>query len=219
MDEPANARRLVDILANGLEQSPVVGDEARAFISKAAHAMRESTLVRNLQPAAPMRRYAGWESLLALATSQRTDGLVATIANLARDKLPWIEGRHFWPEQEHRHFAERMFGALLMGEPGSAFYTDQRYILMLHIMAPHATYPLHQHRIPEGYYIVAGNPEFTGDGTCWRLQPPGSLYYNKSWAPHGIRTKDQTMLSINIYLPPFGWEGGLAPFGPKASGD
>ena len=44
-----------------------------------------------------MLRYDGWESLLALAEGQRKDGLVAAIATLERENIPWIEGSHFWP--------------------------------------------------------------------------------------------------------------------------
>jgi len=209
MQEPSNARRLVDALANGLELARVGNDEAQEFITKAIEAMREATLTRNAKAAPAMQRYEGWDSLLALAARQRKDDLAAAIAAIGSESIPWIEGRHFWPEEQHRYFAQRMSGALLMGEPGAAFYTQERFILLLHVMAPHAIYPLHEHRIAEGYYIVAGNPEFSRDGHHWIAQPPGSLHYNKSWAPHAIRTKGQAMLSINIYLPPFGWEGDL----------
>ena len=67
MHEPQNARRLVDILALGLENTKVTGEEARAFVTRAVEAMRESTLERNPNPAASMLRYQGWESLLDLA--------------------------------------------------------------------------------------------------------------------------------------------------------
>ena len=218
MQEPQNARRFVDILASCLENTQVASEQARAFVTNSVEAMRESTLERNSKPAASMLRYDGWESLLALAEGQRKDDLVAAIATLERENIPWIEGSHFWPDQKYQYFAQRMCGALLMGESGAAFYNQERFILLLHVMAPHTTYPLHEHRIPEGYYIVGGHPEFTGDGNHWIAQPPGSLYYNKSWAPHAIRTKAQPMLSINIYLPPFGWDGGLVPCEPKTLG-
>ena len=105
MQEPQNARRLVDILASGLENTQVASEQARAFVTNSVEAMRESTLERNSKPAASMLRYDGWESLLTLAEGQRKDGLVAAIATLERENIPWIEGSHFWPNQKYQYFA------------------------------------------------------------------------------------------------------------------
>ena len=102
-----------------------------------------------------------------------------------------------------------MFGVLMVGEEGAAFYAEDSYIVLMHVIAPHTIYPLHAHQIPEGYYIVAGHPELTRDGEHWETKPTDSLHYSRSWEPHGMRTNGEPMLSLDIYLPPFGWEGGL----------
>tara|TARA_B100000029_G_C17405995_1_gene898908 strand:+ start:464 stop:925 length:462 start_codon:yes stop_codon:yes gene_type:complete len=151
---------------------------------------------------------------MALARAQHDCDLVDAI-ELIEPELCWIEGNHFWPEERYRYFANHMTGAMVFGEPGSPYMIEQRCIVLLHVQMPHAIYPLHEHRIPEAYYIVAGNNEWTHDGVVWERHQPGELFYNASWQPHAIRTGDEPSLSLDVYLPPFGWEGGLCGDDPR----
>ena len=210
--EPASLRLLMDSLAGALETTLHTGrydgEEAAAFLHNAAGAMRASRLHPNLEAPAGTQAYPGWSALLSLAREQHEAALIDALAAVTHD-IDWIDGQHFWPGERYRYFAEKMYGALLVGDEQCSFLCDDGYILLLHTIEPHSVYPLHQHSIPEGYYVVAGNNEWSHDGENWQCLPPGSLYYNASWQPHTIRTGDEPSLSLDIYLPPFGWDGGL----------
>ena len=208
MMQPALARQFVDRLADLLAQAPCPDTGGETFAAAVASEMRGAVLSVNTTPAQSRNRYPDWEGLTTLAASQTSVELITLLREL-EPLLPWIEGSHFWPAQEHRYFAEKMWGALVIGEAGAAFYAEERYIMMLHTMAPQCVYPLHEHRIPEGYFIIGGHVDWSRDGEHWEPRPPGSLFYNKSWAPHSIRTHNEPLLSLDVYLPPFGWEGGL----------
>lgn len=104
---------------------------------------------------------------------------------------------------------KRYGGALLVGEDDALFIGERRYIALLIIIAPNTTYPLHAHRIEELYYVLSGNADWSHDGTVWTTLPPGSLFFNRSYEPHAIRSNDAPLIAMGLYLPPFGWEGGL----------
>ena len=120
-----------------------------------------------------------------------------------------MNGRRFWPEPEHQEFAERLWGAFLVGDEEAPFSAEDRYIALLMVMGPDVLYPLHSHRIEELYFILSGRGEWSHDGATWAALPPGASFFNPSWQPHAIRAAAQPVVSIGFYLPPFGWEGGL----------
>ena len=208
-DEPYAARRLANALADSLERARTGGNDATTFIEEAVAALRQAPLGRNPCAAKSNAPCSGWDGLTAFASTQHDTELVNALVDVTED-LPWIAGNHFWADEKYAYFADHMWGAIVMGEEGAAYLTDERYIVLLHIQEPNAIYPLHEHRIPEGYYIVAGTNEWSHDGVNWETHAPGTLFFNESWQRHAIRTGQEPSLSLDIYLPPFGWEGGLS---------
>ncbi len=81
---------------------------------------------------------------------------------------------------------------------------DERVILGLFLLGPHAVYPPHAHPAEEFYVPVAGNVEFeVGAGSGYRAIPPGGVVLHHSNVSHSIRTGAEPSLSV------FGWTGDL----------
>ena len=203
MDTLTLGKQFVDALATHLTGVTSADPGGDAFIASVETALRHSPLSLNTHAAPKAARYPEWQQLTTMARRQSNATLVDTLIAL-EPHLAWIPGNHFWPEPGHAYFAEKMFGALIAGDEGSNFNCDQGYILLLHTMQPYSIYPLHEHRIPEGYCILGGHCEWTHDGVNWSVRPPGTLFYNESWEPHAIRSHEEPLLSIDLYLPPFG---------------
>lgn len=200
--------RLVTCLANSLDKVANIDAGGERFAQRAATALRESCLSVNPTPTPSAGPCSGWNELIEMARRQSDPDLVNALFAL-EPCIPWIPGNHYWPEKKYDYFTTTMRGGLVIGDDGAAFNCEGGYIVLLHTMHAHSVYPLHKHRIPEGYFIVGGHCEWSHDGKNWSTYIPGTLFYNQSWEPHAIRSKDEPLLSLDIYLPPFGWEGGL----------
>ena len=206
MHEPELARRVADELADALAECRPIGDGATGFARDIESALRLAPLLPN--PAAPeVAAYEGWEAVVQRSLAAADDGLHEAIARIGRE-LSWIDGTRFWPGEEHS-FARRILGSLMAGDHESAYLTDGRYIALLMVVEPNTTYPPHAHQIQEGYYVIAGRGEWTVDGDPWRPHEAGTLVHVPSCDSHGIRTGDEPLVCMNLYLPPFGWEGDL----------
>ena len=57
--------------------------------------------------------------------------------------------------------------------------------------------------------MLSGSGDWSHDGENWQRLSPGAVFHNTSWQPHSMRSHDEPLLSMGLYLPPFGWEGGL----------
>ena len=89
------------------------------------------------------------------------------------------------------------------------FLAEDRYIALLFILFPNTTYPLHAHRIEELYVVLSGEADWSHDGESWTTLSPGSVFHNHSYQPHAIRAGREPLISMGLYLPPFGWENAL----------
>ena len=120
-----------------------------------------------------------------------------------------MDATRFWPEEKYQNFTSKLSGAVLIGPDDAEFTADDKYIVLLGMMSPNTTYPLHQHKIRELYYVVSGYASWSHDAKQWEILPPGSVFFNRSHEPHAIRTDNQFLIFVSFYLPPFGWEGGM----------
>ncbi len=105
----------------------------------------------------------------------------------------------------------------LVGPDDAVYTTADRYIIHLVIIGRYNTYPLHEHRIKEAYYVVAGHANWLRDEVNWVTWPPGAVFFKRSWESHTICTDDEPLLFLSFFPPPFGWEGGLVEAQGKGS--
>ena len=147
-----------------------------------------------------------WNAALELSRQQRHDSLPNLIDGF-QSGLNWISAGRFWPEEEYGDFSKKISGAFLVGPGDAAFSADDRYIALLGAIDTHVTYPLHEHRIEELYYVVSDHAGWSHDAEKWTLLDPGEVFVNRSHEPHAIRTYGEPLLFCSFYLPPFGWEG------------
>ena len=208
MDPTEVVDNLVSELATVLESAAPPGPDAQAFVGKVIAELRLGQLTRNEK--APSAQ-APKDALQPIS-----DGIGKIGSERLRDAVealwphcPWIGADRFYPEPEHEHFSKKMWGAMIVGENDALFTAEQRYIVLLIVIAPNTTYPLHAHRIEEAYYVLAGQADWSHDGEAWTTLPPGSIFFNRSYEPHTMRTSDEPLIAMGFYLPPFGWEGGL----------
>ena len=107
----------------------------------------------------------------------------------------WFRAEQFNPDPEYRYFSGNVWGALIAGQDDAIFSTGDRYIALLIVIDPHTTYPLHAHRIEELYYILSGKASWSHNGKEWDALSPGSLFHNRSYQPHTIRTLEHPLMT------------------------
>ena len=211
-----SARTIVDehvIALKSVDNSDPVIDK---FIELLTSEMQAAQLVRNILPPQNEGPSPEWRNFFNGATKQRFHRILDSIHNL--DPLySWIYADKFYPDPRHRYFSRTISGTMIFGEDDALFHTESRYIALLMVMNSNTIYPLHAHRIEELYLVLSGHAEWSHDGQNWTMLPPGSVFFNKSYQPHTMRTIDEPLMAMAFYLPPFGWEGGLieAPQGKR----
>ena len=153
------------------------------------------------------------ESSLELLGQQPSNPLLDAVHALG--PLPkWIRALDFYPEPEHRHFTENVWGVTLIGEEDALLHAAGHFIALLIVIDAHTHYPLHAHRIEELYCVIAGTAEWSHDGESWQTMTPGEVFHNPGWQAHTMRTGAMPVMAMGFYLPPFGWEGGLVGISP-----
>ena len=210
MDQTEIAERLIADLASGLRSVAAPEPDTRDYLDRLLAEMGATALRPNgaipegLLPTPELR------SILESGEDWRSDPVLKAVKALTQ-RFSWIRADRFYREPEHRHFSERIWGGLIVGEADAPFSAEDRYIALLILLLPNTTYPLHAHRIEEAYYVLSGQADWSHDGRSWTRLSRGGLFHNRSWEPHAIRTSDEPMIAMGLYLPPFGWEGGLLP--------
>ena len=205
--EVNKARELMQALATAIDRAPNLEASSRAFADRLVAALGTAQLSPNAaaddtdQPPAQC-----WQQIMDQSIG--AGPLLQAVQDLDPIRR-WIRAVDFYPEPEHGYFAEHVWGALIAGEQDALVNTNERYIALLIVIEPHTHYPLHAHRIEELYFTITGQAEWSHDGKLWEAVPPGSVFHNASWQPHTMRTGDEPLLAMGLYLPPFGWEGGL----------
>ncbi len=202
------ARYLIESFADGLAAATIREPGAEDFARGLVAEMRAAPLSANL----PLPVGVPPAEDLRVAFSQGGPAIDETVFAAVRELLPlcsWFRSEQFYPEPEHRHFAEKIWGTLLVGEQDALFTAEDRYIALLMVIESGVTYPLHAHRIEELYYVIAGDADWSHDGRGWSRLAPGATFFNRSYETHTIRANDHPMIAVGFYLPPFGWEGGL----------
>ena len=181
---------------------------AAAHVDALRCELQNSTLTQEREGSVTEGPVLPWQQLFPRADDWPAPGLPALVNQLI-PLCRWFRGNEFYTRPEDRHFAERLWGAELVGHDGGIFSCGQRFILLLIILEPDTLYPLHAHRIEETYLVLAGRGEWTHDGHDWAQLEAGDSFHNESWQAHAIRTGAEPVMTLGIYLPPFGWEGGL----------
>jgi mannose-6-phosphate isomerase-like protein (cupin superfamily) len=125
------------------------------------------------------------------------------------DRCEWFCADTFYPEDRYRGFSEKVWGSQILGHENGLFSVDEKLIALLILIEANTTYPLHAHRIEELYLVLAGEAEWSRDGESWERLGPGMVFHNPPWGPHTMRTGTIPVAAFGLYLPPFGWEGGL----------
>ena len=199
---------LMATLAASLEAADAPDRAAAVFIERLAEALRSATLSRNPKRPETIRPDDEWQRIFPPDGAWRDDRLLAGLQEL-RLACRWFRAESFYSGPEHRHFSEAVWGAPIAGGPDAPFDSGGAYIALLIVIAPRVTYPLHAHRIEEAYFKLSGSGDWPHDGEHWQHLPPATVFHNTSWQPHSMRSHDEPLLAMGLYLPPFGWEGGL----------
>lgn len=126
--------------------------------------------------------------------------------------LNWWTWDAFYPDEKYSDMADRTLGAVVVGSKETSFSpeevtftAEERYQFLFGGMDTGWLYPLHKHKMAELYFVIAGEAEFSHDGVMWHKRPAGSVFYNRSFQPHAIRTEEHAVLFASLYLPPFEW--------------
>lgn len=201
-------RGLAERMSAALRSSGALRPEARDYLKAVIRELDSARLERNPQAAPATPPPELWKEAVALERLRRTSASLEPIVAL-QPELAWFTGERFWPEEEHRHFATRLWGAYFVGREDAAFTAGERYLALLGLLGPHALYPLHQHRMEEAYLVLAGHADWSCDSEEWTALAPGAVFHVLAHEPHSIRTGDETLAFVSFYLPPFDWDGGL----------
>lgn len=195
-------------LAASLEAAKAPDAAAAAFVERLVPALRNLSLARNPERHETIRPDSEWERIFPPDGAWRDDPKMLALQEL-RAACRWFRAEEFYREPEHRHFSQAVWGSTIVAEQDALFDSGGACIALLIVIAPHVTYPLHAHRIEEAYFMLSGSGDWSHDGEHWQSLPPGSVFHNRSWQPHTMRSHDEPLLAMGLYLPPFGWEGGL----------
>jgi len=191
-----------------LQSANVRCSDTGDYICTLVKELESAKLKRNPAFAEGIKTVAKWQPAIREAQLFSPNILLDTIIKLEQH-VSWMSATRFWPEEEHRHFASNLSGSILIGQDDAAFTSEDKYIALLGVMSPDTTYPLHEHRIRELYYVIGGRAGWSHDAKKWVTLAPGSVFFNRSHEPHTIRTYNQFLIFVSFYLPPFGWDGGM----------
>ena len=208
MEEEALAGKLIADLATALQGLSLEEPGARDYVARLVVELRAAALSCTPRRPDGLAAPAEWQRFMAARDGGPGAAMLDSLQALT-PTLTWLRADHFYPEPENAYFAERLWGAMLVGQDDAQFLAEERYIALLMMLFPHTTYPLHAHRIEELYFVLSGEAEWTHDGESWSVLPPGSAFHNHSYQPHAIRAGAEPMVAVGLYLPPFGWENEL----------
>jgi mannose-6-phosphate isomerase-like protein (cupin superfamily) len=202
------AAKLSEALVGALQASRPEQAEVGAYLDRVVVEIESARLTQNPPRSAGIEPGIEWSQFFPPGGDWSKDALYGMIHALG-PRCEWFRADRFYPRPEHECFSKRIRVAAITGQEDAIFNSGERYIAMLIIIAANTSYPLHAHRIEEAYYILSGDAQWSHDGEHWTRLAPGSVFHNRSWQSHAIRTGDQPMMAMGLYLPPFGWEGGL----------
>ncbi len=195
-------------LTSLLQSAKIDRSEAKIFTESLRREMSLASLSQNTTGARDISPAAELQALFGDLADEPTSSMLEALQQL-EPLCNWFRADRFYPEPRYKEFAENVWGALLAGQDDALFGTQDRYIALLIVIGSNTTYPLHAHRIEELYYVLSGSADWSHDGEHWTTLNSGSVFFNHSYQPHTMRTGDQPVMAMGLYLPPFGWEGGL----------
>ena len=103
----------------------------------------------------------------------------------------------------HRPFLEGYACTLLCGRPRhgvrAAFFADDLLVAFA-LQAPKLFYDSHEHEARELYRVIGGTAEWWRDGEPWQPRAPGTWLEHASFQGHAMRTGDQPMLAMAVWV-------------------
>ena len=79
-------------------------------------------------------------------------------------------------------------------------FANPKVLVAFTLQAPHILYPLHRHRAPEVYHVIAGEAEWQREGEPWRLRQPGEWIFHASDQGHAMRTGRDPLLTLVAWI-------------------
>ena len=195
-------------LASALQSAKPVQSDAQTFLESLHSEMLLATLSQNKSQIRDISPSSELELIFGNMATETTLPVLEALHQL-EPLCSWFRADRFYPEPKYKKFSENVWGALLAGQEDALFGTEDRYIALIIVIGPNTIYPLHAHRIEELYYVLSGSADWSHDGQNWTNLGSGSTFFNYSYQPHAIRTGARPLMAMGLYLPPFGWEGGL----------
>ncbi|MEZ5775963.1 MAG: dimethylsulfonioproprionate lyase family protein [Hyphomicrobiaceae bacterium] len=198
--------KLLATLSGGLEKDSSAPSASSAFTRRLKRELDEAAIMANPDAPAPL---APPEEVRSVLQAMCGDEVLQSCILRLTPALSWFSAERFYPEPEHRAFSRNIWGATIIGQEDAPFTASDRFIALLMLIMPDTLYPRHAHRIEELYFVIAGEGEWSHADNEWVHLKAGGTFFNQSSQPHAIRTVGSAALAIGLYLPPFGWEGGL----------
>jgi len=201
-------RIFFDQLVIALSRTENTGLASNQYIKRLVSELKTANLTPNPPMPDTNSPSASWMKIFEESTGWKSDSLLCSIHGLDPIRV-WLRADDLYPEFKHRYFSKNVWGALIAGQNDALFNSAERFIALLIVIDADTVYPLHAHRIEELYYVLSGCAQWSHDGKDWETLPPGSIFHNSSYQAHTMRTFDHPLMAMGLYLPPFGWEGGL----------
>lgn len=157
---------------------------------RAAAAMR---LERAERPIAPVPSTTASRDLADLIAGPQGALMQAFCAAMA--SFAWRE-----PPQKDvgNYLVGRSAGNVIIGPEGA--FPDQSLRFGAFMISPDTVYPLHAHAAEELYIVIGGSGRWWIADAPYARRGPGEVVHVPSWTPHAIRTGDEPVLTLWVWM-------------------
>lgn len=157
---------------------------------RAAAAMR---VERAERPIAPVASATAGRDLAAMVA--RPQGKLMEAFAQAVPAFAWRE-----PPQKDagNYLVGRSAGNVIIGPEGAFPCDDLRFGAFM--ISAHTVYPLHAHAAEELYIVIGGAGRWWIADAPYSPRKPGDVVHIPSWTPHAIRTDDEPVLTLWVWM-------------------
>mgnify|MGYP003113097139 CR=1 FL=1 len=120
---------------------------------------------------------------------------LAQTLNACRDRLFW---QQTYTAQDLGQAFLDLYGWTLLVGPG-ALLDSPNVLSGFLLLGPGVEYPVHTHSAEEIYLVVSGSGSWSVGSADWQVKPPGSIFHNPPYQPHGIRTHAEPLVLAYLW--------------------
>lgn len=183
--------RYLDAFEASITENPRASEEARAAAGRIFGRLRSN--VGPQRPAEPRRLPVCGHLAEAFAEAGKGSSKVRDVAVALAELEPALTwARRASSEAQDTAFHEGHANALIVGAGANEDRSDIR--IGVSLLAPHVTYPDHQHP-PEEVYSVLSAGEWRRAGVDWFSPGIGGIVYNTPGVVHAMRSGSKPLLA------------------------